>query len=109
LSTEWIPGAYRVVAVLDRRGISGYQQEFDISFPTAAGGDSVHVRGPDSENAKRVDLGVHRLDNPLKVRIAHPVGGVSIAGLEFERQGDGADAAPIDPAMKERLRQLGYE
>lgn len=108
LSTDWLPGTYRVVLLLDRSGIRDYAQQFQVSFPGAPAARVMQVQGPDEEGGNRVELGVHDLPHPLVVRISEPRGGVSIAGLELERSSE-APAAPIDAAKKERLRQLGYE
>ncbi len=108
LSTEWLPGAYRVMLRFDGSGIRGYQQRLVIEFPGAQPDTPIVVDGPESAGGRLRDLGVLRLRNPLEIRVSNPQGGVSIAGLELVREADGA-AAPVDPAQKERLRQLGYE
>lgn len=109
LATDFVPGSYRVTLVLDHSGIEGYAHEFTIDFPGSGPGTATRVEGHGDIARRRVDLGVHELGNPLRVRIREPRGGVSISGLEFERQAGAADAAPLDADAKERLRQLGYE
>jgi arylsulfatase A-like enzyme len=107
LRTPWVPGRYRLRIRLDPDRLGkGYRNEFSLA-----------VLGPESRPRRlhalpggpaELDAGVHEIGDELVLRIADPVGGVAISGLELESLGSPATGPTIDPTLEERLRALGY-
>lgn len=109
LATPWVAGTYRVSVQLHHNPIRdhGYQNQFTLRFP---GGDNQPVRlsGVESAPGAPLDAGEHRLGRELTIEVSDPQGGVAIAGFRFERVDRPQPTAVSDPALKERLRALGY-
>jgi arylsulfatase A-like enzyme len=107
LSTPWVPGRYRLRILLDPERIAkGYRNQF-----------SLEVLGPDRQPRRlravpggppELDAGVYSVGDELALRIADPVGGVAISGLDLESVDSPAVGPTLDPALEERLRALGY-
>jgi arylsulfatase A-like enzyme len=107
LSTPWVPGRYRLRVRLDAERLGkGYRNQF-----------SFEVLGPDSQPRRlratpggppELDAGVYDIGDELVLRVADPVGGVAISGLELESVESPGARPTIDPALEERLRALGY-
>jgi hypothetical protein len=105
LSTPWVPGRYRVGVRL-RRG-KEYRNRFDIVFPDE-GSTIIEVDGPDA-GSDVADVGDHVFGEVLKIKVANPVGGVSLRGLTMKLVGgDAARAKQLPADLEERLRALGY-
>jgi arylsulfatase A-like enzyme len=107
LSTPWVPGRYRLRIRLDAERLGrGYRNQL-----------SLEVLGPHSQPRRlravpggpaELDAGVYDVGNELVLRIADPVGGVAISGLDLESLESPAVGPTVDPALEERLRALGY-
>jgi hypothetical protein len=108
LSMPWTPGRYAIeVRLAPRQARSGYQNRFTIEFPDSDA-DPIDVDGRDASPPFLMPVGVHTLPQRLTVRVSEPRGGVAITGFVLQPVGARNSQAPLDPALEEQLRSLGY-
>lgn len=109
LATPWVPGRYRVSVQLYQNPIRdrGYQNRFTLRLPN---GDNRPVRlsGTGAAPGSPLDAGEYDLGRELTIELSEPEGGVAIGGFRFDRVDRSQPLAADDPALKERLRALGY-
>jgi arylsulfatase A-like enzyme len=102
------PGRYAVSVKLHPRYATRYRNGFRMAIDGAKGKPIVYP--PKKRQALLLAAGTHELPDHFQVTIDQPDGGVAIAGFALKYLGDDEQeqVEPVDPALTEQLRALGY-